>query len=195
MDSKKTEQEGSGEEKEGECKCGEDHRAGGGGGRVVTAGGGEAGQGGDKTTPFYGEPSSLQIKEVLDTAFKLGGHVERLWNMYLVASVAVVGWAVARGVVWPQKIAVLILYFVFCTVNGSNLFKLYQWLNAAIADLNMEAKRYGETKSELGAAMRKAPRLGRLEVEGLIYGSVFVTVVFIVVYSILNAEPAQPPGR
>ncbi|HEX7957668.1 MAG TPA: hypothetical protein VF508_12030 [Pyrinomonadaceae bacterium] len=142
---------------------------------------------------FYGSPSGLQLKDALNTAFKLGDHVQSLWNMYLVASVAVVGLAVKADLTPLQKVAVLFLYVAFCAVNGCNLFRMYKWLNAAADDLKREAKRYGDVESKVLAAMRGVRKVGRPGVEGIIYGLVFIAVFVMLVYNIYSGTQGNPP--
>lgn len=109
---------------------------------TASGGDGEAGK-----PSFYGSPQSLRLVDLLDFAFKVGNHVDRLWNMFLVASVGVLTLSSSTKVSEEPsyQAAVFVIYALFCVINACNLFRMYEWLDAAVADLKVETAEFGGT--------------------------------------------------
>ncbi|MBV9923878.1 MAG: hypothetical protein JOZ96_02470 [Acidobacteria bacterium] len=108
---------------------------------------------------FYGSPQSLRLIDLLDFAFKVGNHVDRLWNMFLVASVGVLTLIVSTSTRVSEepsyRAAVFVIYALFCVINACNLFRMYQWLDAAVADLKDKTAEFGGT-GKLKAKLERA---------------------------------------
>ena len=78
----------------------------------------------------------LDVKDVLNAAYKLNDWLNFYWNFYVVFSGVVIGWVFnSKGWADSQRIIVSLFYLSFVAVSLGALYKTYSSLNASAARL------------------------------------------------------------
>lgn len=79
----------------------------------------------------------LDLKQTLDTAYKLNDWLNFYWNFYIAFTGVVIGWVFSsKGWTTAQRVVVSAFYAGFVVVSLGALYKTYQTLNAATARLD-----------------------------------------------------------
>ena len=81
----------------------------------------------------------MQAENLLDVALILREQIDFLWNFYVTACAILIGWTFSSRIVWcrQRQRVVLALFTLFAVVNLSAIFKDYQLLELALAELRV----------------------------------------------------------